>query len=313
MDSRSGASKPWFKQPLLWVLIVSVFTVSLIVFASGDFAIYDMGYDKYISFTSFDPTANAQQMQEWRADVEQSCKTMLETNDKKDTPSARQQKEKLEREALSKIHFPSYASGSVPSDHQVYQHCRNVFIDLGTNIGDSIGYFVDSSLDVCTSSWLDALPKTKLNQDFPRPHLDVKSLEIIHKGVGSNPLYGMIQQHLRESSLPISPSSFCVYGMEGNPEFTERLQKLENHIMQAQPRPVQHLHIHTESVVTAVDGPTKLYLDKTSVEQNVSESLNEISFHLSSVSTILFFKALEKPYSLSNRHPVHESSGDPAF
>ena len=61
--------------------------------------------------------------------------------------------------------------------------------------------------------------------------------------------------------------------MEGNPEFTQRLQKLENHVMQTQPRPVEHLHIHTESVVTAVDGPTKLFLDKTSVEQNVSTAV----------------------------------------
>lgn len=51
--------------------------------------------------------------------------------------------------------------------------------------------------------------------------------------------------------------------------FTEHLQKLENHVMGAHPRPIQHLHIHTESVITAVDGPTKLFLDKTSVAENV--------------------------------------------
>lgn len=61
---------------------------------------------------------------------------------------------------------------------------------------------------------------------------------------------------------------FCVYGMEGNPTFTERLTKLENFISDMNPRPVQHVHIFTESVVTAKDEPTKLYLDKTSIEQN---------------------------------------------
>jgi hypothetical protein len=33
------------------------------------------------------------------------------------------------------------------------------------------------------------------------------------------------------------------------------------------------LHIHTESVVAAQDGPTKLYLDKLSVKQNVSKKI----------------------------------------
>jgi hypothetical protein len=65
---------------------------------------------------------------------------------------------------------------------------------------------------------------------------------------------------------------YSVYGMEGNPEFTSRLTKLENYITEMKPRPVQHVHIFTESVVTSVDGPTKLFLDKTSVEQNVSKN-----------------------------------------
>lgn len=50
--------------------------------------------------------------------------------------------------------------------------------------------------------------------------------------------------------------------------FTERLTKLENFVSDMNPKPVEHVHIFTESVVTATDGPTKLYLDKTSVEQN---------------------------------------------
>ena len=64
--------------------------------------------------------------------------------------------------------------------------------------------------------------------------------------------------------------------MEGNPTFTERLTKLENFISDMNPRPVQHVHMFTESVVTATDGPTKLYLDKTSVEQNVSNKKERV-------------------------------------
>lgn len=59
--------------------------------------------------------------------------------------------------------------------------------------------------------------------------------------------------------------------------------------MDMRPRPVQHLNIHTESVVTAVDGPTKLYLDKTSVKENVSYAASvqcsEI-FRFSSLQTL---------------------------
>ena len=295
MQEASG-STPRFtnRKSVMGVSGLIVLALGLRAYPSGDYTTYDMGYltggyltgESYNSLTggllagasssslsSFDPDANEQTMNVWRTEVEQNCKTVLENNNKMDGPVPRKQKEELEREALSKIVFPPSVTGALPSGHQPYKFCRNVFIDLGTNIGDSVGYFVDSALDACTATWLDALPKTKLTADFPRPHLDVTSLQIVHEGTGSNPLYGMIQKHLRETNPPQSPHSFCVYGMEGNPEFTERLQKLENHVMQAQPRPVQHLHIHTESVITAVDGPTKLYLDKTSVKENVSVPL----------------------------------------
>jgi hypothetical protein len=167
--------------------------------------------------------------------------------------------------------FPdvSTLNGKLPSGHIKYEYCRNTFIDLGTNIGDSIGYFVDNSLD---PSWMKTFPKTK--KHFSRPHLDVTKTKIYNTGYygrNRNPLAGMLQNVLTaDPNNIVFPEHTCVYGMEGNPAFTERLQKLENFIMGMKPRPVRHLHIHTESVVTAVDGPTKLFLDKTSVAENVS-------------------------------------------
>jgi hypothetical protein len=114
-------------------------------------------------------------------------------------------------------------------------------------------------------------PRTKMTKEFPRPHLDVTENKIYNKGYGGNPLVGMLQKAMTaDPNNVVFPENTCVYGMEGNPSFTERLQKLENLVMGMKPRPVRHLHIHTESVVSAVDGPTKLFLDKTSVEQNVS-------------------------------------------
>jgi hypothetical protein len=273
----SFGSENRLRNPLIWA--VALLVLSALFFVSNDFSqsIYlDASYLKgtsllaSLSLPTFDLARNSQQIQEWRSQTETSCRNVMSTNNNKDTPTAREGKEQVEREAVSKLQFPLSVAGSLPADHQPYQYCRNVFIDLGTNIGDSIGYFVDTALDVCSPIWMESLPHTKLNADFPRPHLDVTTLEILHKGAVNNPLFGMLQKQLTSTTPPVIPNSFCVYGMEGNPEFTERLQKLENHVMQTQPRPVQHLHIHTESVVTAVDGPTKLFLDKTSVEQNVS-------------------------------------------
>ncbi|KAL3919263.1 MAG: hypothetical protein SGILL_003843, partial [Bacillariaceae sp.] len=167
---------------------------------------------------------------------------------------------------IAKLTLPTNPPKDIPPDiqQQPYARCKNTFIDLGTNIGDSVGYFIDNAVDTCSPVWAAKYPKTKFNADFPRPHLDVATLEIQHKGNKGNPLFGMLQKQ----ATSVSSETFCVYGMEGSPAFTERLTKLENYIRTMEPRPVQHVHIFTESVVTATDGPTKLYLDKTSVEQN---------------------------------------------
>jgi hypothetical protein len=288
----ASSGEKWLRNPLIW--LASLLVLGVISFISTDQGSYYSTLDaSYLKGTAallegissmggaaaapappFDLAKNTHQIQEWRSQTESECRNVMSTNNGKDTPAARAAKEQAERDAISKLQFPSSVSGSRPVDHQPYQYCRNVFIDLGTNIGDSIGYFIDSAMDVCSPIWMESLPRTKLNADFPRPHLDVSTLEMLHKGAGNNPLYGMLQnQMIKNDPHVVTPNSFCVYGMEGNPAFTERLQKLENHVMQTQPRPVQHLHIHTESVVTAVDGPTKLFLDKTSVEKNVSMTM----------------------------------------
>ena len=178
-------------------------------------------------------------------------------------------KETLERSFVSKISVNTQPSTISASKDNPYRRCRNAFMDLGTNIGDSVGYFVDNAIDVCSPMWARDNPETKINAGFPRPHLDVTTLEFRHRGSKPNPLYGLLQQLTKGSPMATS-ETFCVYGMEGNPTFTERLTKLENFISDMNPRPVQHMHIFTESVVTAKDESTKLYLDKTSVEQNVS-------------------------------------------
>ena len=156
---------------------------------------------------------------------------------------------------------------------------------MGTNIGDSIGHFVDNALDVCSPLWSKKYPRTKYDEKFPHPHLDVTELKIYNKGFKANPLFGVLQKHMKMDP-PMLPEETCVYGMEGNPEFTKRLTKLENYIMAMKPRPIKHLHIHTESVVTEVDGPTKLYLDKTSVNDNVSGEFDSVVVVIVVVSNV---------------------------
>mmetsp|Transcript_9682 Transcript_9682/g.23451 ORF Transcript_9682/g.23451 Transcript_9682/m.23451 type:complete len:413 (+) Transcript_9682:167-1405(+) len=206
-------------------------------------------------------------MKEWRKTSRSECGDLIKTVGRKFDGAAIDQKETLERSLVSKLSLNTQPSTISASKTNPYRRCRNAFIDLGTNIGDSIGYFIDNSIDVCSPIWVDANPGTRLNGKFPRPHLDVTTLEFTHRGSKPNPLFGLLQQETKGSPTATS-ESFCVYGMEGNPVFTERLTKLENFVTEMSPRPVQHLHIFTESVVTAKDGPTKLYLDKTSVEEN---------------------------------------------
>eukprot|EP00536_Pseudo-nitzschia_multiseries_P015055 jgi/Psemu1/320783/estExt_fgenesh1_pm.C_8140003 len=205
-------------------------------------------------------------MTEWRETSQNECSDLIKVGKKVDG-SPIDHKESLERSLVNKFSLNAQPSTISASKSNPYRRCRNAFIDLGTNIGDSIGYFIDNAIDVCSPMWADANPGTKFNAKFPRPHLDVTSLEFKHRGSKPNPLFGLLQRQTKSSPSATS-ESFCVYGMEGNPTFTERLTKLENFVTDMNPRPVQHLHIFTESVVTAKDGPTKLYLDKTSVEQN---------------------------------------------
>jgi hypothetical protein len=64
----------------------------------------------------------------------------------------------------------------------VYDYCKNTFIDLGTNIGDSIGHFVDNAIDVCSPMWLEAIPN-KESALVSYPHLDVTELDISPQGL----------------------------------------------------------------------------------------------------------------------------------
>ena len=279
--ARRGRSKVSSDSNLQTLIILAI-VAGLVVIAfipKDDYATVltnDITGASTTSFVSspFKTDQNAQTMKTWRDETVQQCKAAFENS--KNDGEAMKKKEEIEIDSISKFYLPDSETlpSALPSGHVKYERCHNAFFDLGTNIGDSIGYFIDNALDVCGPLWMADHPKFRYKtQDFPHPHLDVTENKIYNKGSKGNPLQRMLQANMNKAPV-VFPENTCVYGMEGNPTFTERLQKLENFVMNMRPRPIQHMHIHTESVVTAVDGPTKLYLDKMSVKENVSESFS---------------------------------------
>ncbi|KAL3942619.1 MAG: hypothetical protein SGBAC_003220 [Bacillariaceae sp.] len=251
-------------------LMFCAFSILVSLWIANDYQQPYLYQDLYQNFLlpAFDDEKNSKDVKEWRGATEKLCQAIVEQPSNSYDLRV-QAKEILEVEALKRFELPGHGNmrGENLVEHKKYEKCRHAFIDLGTNIGDSIGYFVDGALDVCTPIWKRKFPRTRINEQFPHPHLDVADLKIQNKGIGVNPLMGMMRKYMT-GVTPMLPENTCVYGMEGNPEFTERLKKLENFIMEMKPRPVRHLHIHTETVVTEDDKPTKLFLDKTSVKDN---------------------------------------------
>jgi hypothetical protein len=144
--------------------------------------------------------------------------------------------------------------------------------------GDTIAAAVDAALDVCSPLFLQADPNFRKayrdgefgnSHEFPQPHFDESNLKVSGKG---SKLFGMkdlLQGYFQHTG--VSMEETCVYGMEGNPYFTKHLKLLEAVVYGMKPRPLQHLYIHTDSVVTSEDGPTTLYIDQFSVKDNVSK------------------------------------------
>jgi hypothetical protein len=214
----------------------------------------------------------------WRDEAQSNCRSVLHRVKTQRDEDAIKQKEKVERISLEKIQspHPHTVSEDPPTPHKIYDDgtCENAFFDLGTNIGDTIGYFVNAALDVCTPLWRNVNPNIPFHQDwFPRPQLNVSSLEFHTSGETMNPALAFLQWAMAEG-WEVLPEDMCVFGVEGNPRFTKRLQKLENFLQATEPPLFQHLHIHTETVITKVNGPTQLFLDEHSVEHNVSTAFD---------------------------------------
>lgn len=156
--------------------------------------------------------------------------------------------------------------------------CRYTFLDFGANIGDSLGKFIDAGLDPCPEKGITKNPHLDLNIDRSNNYEQTKAVVVqFHERenvlVRSSRTILNQQQHRKSDS--VGPEDYCYYGVEGNPQFTERLQRLERRILQqghnsssSSTRPVQHVHFLTETVGAGQDGPTVLYLDTVNTDQN---------------------------------------------
>ena len=232
-------------------------------------------------------------MKQWREQLTASCQTLVQRY-----PSIISldqmfdQKERIESQALSYLTLPNMSQFSTWLDnhnnnnnnnnnhdshvilmrqqqlHQQLNDCQHVFLDLGTNRGDSIAYAVDASVDVCSPLILQADPSLisqyRTNKSFPHPHFHVMDMTFHTKGYRAFGLLGTLQRLLGGQW-----DETCVYGMEGNPYFTQQLQRLEYVVQGMVPRPLKHVHIFTESVIAEQDQPTILYLDQYSTQDHV--------------------------------------------
>ena len=147
-------------------------------------------------------------------------------------------KAEIEGRALQRMSIPDtlYDLPLHPKE-DIYPSCQHVFVDLGTNRGDSVGCAVDASLDVCSPLFLkkDQTIRNayRLSREFPRLHLDLDDLQIRGSGSQGLSLLRLLQTYFEEPGM----ESVCVYGVEGNPFFSSKLRQMDHLINQIQPKP----------------------------------------------------------------------------
>jgi hypothetical protein len=220
-------------------------------------------------------SGSLESMSKWRNQLRSACEMFVHTIQGNITEAHLQQKEEIEASALKRLHVPDPDALHHVPKLQPYKFCKHVLIDLGTNRGDTIAAAVDAALDVCSPIFLEADRTIKkayrMSRNFPHPHFDAVDLRLHAKGFKAFGLATRLQKF-----FGVTMDEICVYGMEGNPHFTGHLQKLEAIVSAMNPRPLKHLHIHTETVVSPSDGPTTLYVDQTSEKDHVSGDLKAI-------------------------------------
>jgi hypothetical protein len=140
--------------------------------------------------------------------------------------------------------------------------CRFTFLDFGANVGDSMGKLVDAGIPPCSKKGILA-PRIDLEHGFLQP---------LQKGKGFRKLITWIRTQMEEVSRqlsgPVQPENYCYFGIEGNPIFTNHLNRLQQRLMLTSPRPLRRVHFFTETVGAAKDETTVLFLDTVNEKEN---------------------------------------------
>ena len=218
----------------------------------------------------FSPAENARRIKEWRQSIRTAC-------DNAKNPKQVREISDINKDEFHTVSNPWKTSSTTDynDDDSNVIRCKNVVMDFGANIGDTSGHVIDSGMVGCEKRFRKKIVKT------PKVHFNIetKEFEDVDK---RNPLTRQLvklmlnrteearnTQSNKAEIVDVGPEDYCYYGIEGNPTFTERLQRIEEHVMKhMSPRPLQHMHFFTESVGSGEDGPTKLYLDTVNTKEN---------------------------------------------
>ena len=198
-----------------------------------------------------DAASNAQTLKAWRGELRNLCRAA-----KSEKEVSALTKRNLEGFSLPQVRVPQ------PRGDHAVKRCRNVVMDFGANVGDTSGHVIDTGLIGCAREDLGKQAKT------PESHFNIETKRFEHVSK-RNKLTQAMEKLIEDVGKGQSgPEDYCYYGIEGNPHFTDRLQKVEDFVMAIRPRPIEHMHFFTESVGAGEDGMTKLYLDTVNTKEN---------------------------------------------
>jgi FtsZ-binding cell division protein ZapB len=184
---------------------------------------------------------------EWRTSIKSAC----------DSATTSEQLQAIQNSVLSGFAFPDSDPPQQPRGDEAVKRCKHVVIDFGANIGDTSEKMIDAGLPGCDRAELGKVE---------RPHMNMEAKQVT--AAGRNSISDTLDSFILKLGQDVGPEAYCYYGVEGNPHFTERLQKREDLTMATTPRPLAHLHFFTESVGAGVDGMTQLFLDTVNAGQN---------------------------------------------
>jgi hypothetical protein len=237
--NRKGKSGSWRNMGTIVVGSVGILTLTAFYNNTSLASVFE---SRQATSIALDTDQNAAEVKTRRKHIEQKC---YEAKNVQDVDAIRR---------INKIGFALPVKRTEqPRDERAIKRCRHVVLDFGSNIGDTAGKAIDAGLLGCK--------REDLKTEVMGPVFNTESRQIEEPQKGRNPLV-LGFEHLMKGFGPLTgPEDYCYYGVEGNPVFTDRLQSLEDFIMDARPRPLQHVHFFTQSVGAGEDGMTKLYLD----------------------------------------------------